>query len=54
VCVVEAEETVAAWIVQGERVSQSMRAFRCRLPALDLELDPVALLEVVNATIECQ
>lgn len=52
--VVEANELVAAWIVQGERITQPMWPFRRRLPAFDLELDPVALFEVVDAAIERQ
>jgi len=52
--VVEADQPRAIGRVQRERVGQTVRAFLGRLDALDLELDPVALFEMMDAAIESQ
>jgi len=52
--VVETDEPSTSWRVQRERVRQAMRSFiRCR-HAYDVELEPVALLQVMNAPVERQ
>jgi hypothetical protein len=52
--VVEADQPRAVRRVQRERVGQAVRSLPGRLDALDLELDPVALFEVVDARVESQ
>lgn len=52
--IVEADQPHALRIMQCERITEAMRSLWRRIGALDLELEPVALFEVVNAAIECQ
>jgi hypothetical protein len=52
--IVETDQSRAIRRVQRERVGQSVRSLLGRLDALDFELDPVALFEMVDATIESQ
>jgi anti-sigma-K factor RskA len=51
-CVVESDQPVAARIMQGEGVAQTVRTFRRWLASLDLEFQPVALFQVMDAAIE--
>ena len=52
--IVEADQPRAVRSVQRERVGQAVRALLGRLDALDFELDPVALFQMMNASIESQ
>ena len=52
--IVETDEAPAGWIVQSEGIAQSVRPFRRRLRPLDLELEPIALFEMVYAAVERQ
>jgi hypothetical protein len=52
--IVESDQARAVRRVEGERVGQAVRPFRGRLDEGDFELEPVALLEVMNAPIERQ
>ena len=52
--IVEPDQPIAVLVVQGEGVAQTMRARRRRLAPLDLELQPIALFEVVDAAIKPQ
>jgi hypothetical protein len=52
--VVEADQSRAIRRVKRERVRQAVRSLLGRLDALDLELDPVTLLEMMDAPIESQ
>ena len=54
VCIVEAYEPGSVRIMQCERISQPMRTLRRRRHPRNLEFEPMALFEVVDATIECQ
>src|SRR5271166_5407521 len=49
--IVEADQPRAVRSVQRERVGQAVRALLGRLDALDFELDPVALFQMMNASI---
>lgn len=50
--IVEAYKAGALWIMERERVAQSMRAFWSWINAPDFELDPMAAFEPVHAAIE--
>ena len=52
--VVEPDKPVAVGTVQRERVAQSVRSFRRRLHAGNLEFEPIALFEVMHAAVERQ
>ena len=52
--VVKPDQTMPVRIVQRERIAQPVRPFWRRLRPLDLELQPVALGEVVNAAIKSE
>ena len=52
--IVESDESRAVWRVQRERVRQAVWSLAGRLDTSDLELDPVALFEMVNTSIESQ
>ena len=52
--VVKAQQPGALGIMQRERVMQAVRTLRRCLGTLDLELQPEALFEVMNAGIERQ
>jgi len=39
--------------MQRERIGQPVWPFLGRLDALDLELDPIALFEMMDASIKC-
>ena len=38
--------------MEGERIGQAMRPILCRRNAFDLELDPIAIFEVMDTPIE--
>src|SRR5436309_2394449 len=52
--VIEANEPRAIRCMQCEGIGEAMRPRSRRLDALDLELDPVALFELVDTPIESQ
>ena len=53
-CVVKTHQTIPIGIVQRERIAQPMRSLWRRFRPLDLEFQPVALFEVVNAAIKAE
>ena len=52
--IVESHQSVALGIMQGEGVAQPMRSLRRCFHALDFEFQPIAPLEMMDATIEPQ
>ena len=52
--VVEPDQPLAVRRMQRERIRQAVRSLLGRRDALDLELEPVALLEMMDAAIEGQ
>jgi len=52
--IVETNQPIAVRIVQRERVAQPMRTFLRRHDPLDLEFQPVAVFEMMNAAIKRQ
>ena len=52
--IVKADEPVSIRVVQRQGVAQPVRPFRRRLCPLGLEFEPVALFEVMDATIKRQ
>jgi hypothetical protein len=52
--VIEADQPRAIRSMQRERVRQSVRALLDVVGALDLELDPIAFFEMMDASIEGQ
>jgi len=52
--VVEADQSRTVRRVQRERIGQPVWPFLGHLDALDLELDPTALFEMMDAPIKCQ
>jgi hypothetical protein len=52
--IIEPDQSRPFGVMQRERVAQPVRPFRRRCRAPDLELDPVALFEVMDASIERQ
>ena len=53
-CVVEPEKPPSVRTVQCECVTQTVRPFTCLTDAHNLELEPIALFEVMNAAIKVQ
>jgi len=51
--VVEADQSRPVRRMQRERIGQSVWPFLGRPDALDLELDPIALFEMMDASIKC-
>ena len=52
--IVETDKPLPFRVVQGEGVAQSVGAFRRRLHARNLEFEPIAFFEMVDAAIERQ
>jgi hypothetical protein len=52
--IVEPDQPIAVRVMQGEGVAQTVRTLRRRLAPFDLELQPIALFEVVDAAIKPQ
>ncbi len=52
--VIEPQEPRSLWVVQRKSVAQAVGTFRGRLHPLDLELEPIALFEMVDAPVEAQ
>jgi hypothetical protein len=50
--IVEPNQAGAGRIVQRKRIAKTMRPFRCRRCPPDFEFQPIALVEMMNATIE--
>jgi len=50
--VIKTKQPQPVGIMQREGIAQSVRSLRCRLYPLDLKLEPIALLEVMDAPIE--
>jgi len=51
-CVVEAYQPSARWLVQGEGIGQTVGPSLVRFDSLDPELEPISLFEVVNAPVK--
>lgn len=52
--IVEADQPIAVRVVQRERIAHSVRTFWRRRNPFDLELQPIALFEMMNASIKGQ
>jgi hypothetical protein len=52
--IIEPHEPPSVWVMQGQSVAQPMRPLRRWLGAFELEFQPIALVEVVDAAIKRQ
>ena len=52
--IVESDQSRPIRRMKRERVGQAMRSVRRRIDAHDFEFEPVALLEMMDAPIECE